>query len=89
VYPPHLRPVPDVADPGYTPDPDVPVFTGDAVAAAVEDGRLLAGDVDYIPGARQYMDTADSPSARGLKAALSVGQDKAKRLYLFVKGETP
>ena len=81
VYPPYLTPVPDLPSaPECTPDPD---------ECAVSTGLLLAEDLEYVPGAREYMRTAERPSARGMKGALRIGQDRAKRLFQHLKGEAP
>lgn len=84
-YPPYLTPVPGLPS---TPEYD-PECTPDPVEYAVLEGHLLPGDVEYVPSAREYMRSTDKPSARGLRATLApgVGQDKAKRLFQYVKGE--
>lgn len=80
--PPYLSLVPDEYgrvqdDPGMHP--------------AVLEGALLASDVGYIARAKEYMGRADTPSARGLRGHIGpgVGQDRAKRLFQYLKGQTP
>jgi hypothetical protein len=80
VYPPYLTPVPDLpSTPEYTPDPD---------ECAVSTGLLLAEDLEYVPSAREYMHSAERPSARGLRGHVGgIGQERAKRLFQHLKGE--
>lgn len=84
VYPPYLTPVPDL--------PSTPEYTGlteySPEEDALENGRLLASDLEYVPSAREYMHSTERPSARGLRAHVGgIGQDKAKRLFQHLKGE--
>lgn len=97
VYPPYLQPVPDVVEQVRTLHPDTCPVGCECTQTeehrstpdyAVREGFLLADDLEYIPGAREYMRTAERPSARGMKSALSIGQERAKRLFRFTKGET-
>lgn len=97
VYPPYLQPVPDWERTLHSDTCPVECTCTQTegyrstAEYAVQEGVLLAGDLEYIPRAQEYMRSADRPSARGLRAALGpgIGQERAKRLFQFTKGEQP
>lgn len=65
---PHLRSVPDLPA-EYAP------------GAVHSESPLTESDLTFLPGAQEYVDQAGkSASVRGLKKALSIGQDRAERL---------
>lgn len=54
---------------------------------------LQEGDAEYIPQLRAYLDTCaeckDRPSIRGVKEAVGVGQDRARRLLKYAGYPVP
>lgn len=51
-----------------------------AEGAVHSESPLKESDMAFLAGAQEYVDYTDKPSVRGLKAALSVGQERAERL---------